>query len=91
MEKGLYTTFSIHCNAEVNQKWVMAARDDDDNSMIVYQNIISHVRVFVLLQLHIFAINAGTVGLPAGYKALHAQVRDFSSCYGFLIRFLSES
>ena len=74
LEKGLYTAFNVQCNADVNQKWAIAARDEDDQ--IICQSIMSHVRVFVLLQLHIFAINAGTVGLPAGYKALHVQVGE---------------
>jgi hypothetical protein len=72
MRKGIFAAFSTQCNAGVNQKWRLAARDDDNN--IVYMCIISHVRVFVLLQLYIFAINAGTAGAPVGYKALHVQV-----------------
>ena len=72
MKKGMYTTFSVQCNRDVNQKWSVAARDCEGT--IIYPSIVSHVRVFVLLQLYIFAVNAGTSGLPVGYKPLHLQV-----------------
>jgi hypothetical protein len=70
--KGPRSKFLIHVNDRNNQKFAIKAVDEH-NQVKIY-SLISHLRCRVGLQLHIFALHAGTVGSPPGYRALHKQV-----------------
>jgi hypothetical protein len=77
--KGPRSSFMIHANAKNNQKFAILALDEY-NQVKLY-SLIPHLRCRVGLQLHVFALCAGTAGTPIGYQPLYKQVQLYHTSW----------